>query len=317
MSEAMNITVLMPVYNDSAYLETSIRSILNQSFGTFEFLIIDDGSDDDSGKIVKSFKDQRIVYRKIKHTGLAGALNYGLRNSTGNWIARIDADDICTFRRLEVQAEYIRQNPDVDVVSTWSVYFNNDHKILFNLKTPVNDRKIKEFLNLHNPVNHSSVIFKKSKILSGGAYNEQFKCYEDFELWFRLRNELTFAILPEYLVYTRMRDDSMTVRGSRKMIYDLLNSNANSKLEKAVSPDKKNYWSSILFWIEYFYGDKNKARQFFEGEVSMKKTLAYLNTFLPENEFEKLIGLRLRQRINFRLEFGNKFTEELAGLLNK
>ncbi len=189
MSEKIkHITVLMTVYNDSRYLKSSVRSILNQTFRDFEFLIVDDGSDDKPEEVINEFRDSRIVLKKIKHAGLAGALNYGLRNSSGEWIARIDADDLSTENRLKSQVDFLNTNKHTDVLSSWSVYFSNKNEILFPLRTPVSDPDIKTFLNLHNPVNHSAVIFSKNKILADGGYNEAYKSYEDFELWLRMRD---------------------------------------------------------------------------------------------------------------------------------
>ncbi|MEO8664338.1 MAG: glycosyltransferase [Ignavibacteria bacterium] len=310
-----HITVLMSVYNDSEYLKASVRSVLNQTHKDFEFLIVDDGSDEDPEEIIKEFRDSRIVYKKIKHRGLAGALNYGLMNSSGDWVARIDADDLSTLNRIKTQVAFLNSNKETDVLSSWSVYFENKNKILFSLKTPVTDKKIKSFLNLHNPVNHSSVMFNKKKILADGGYNENYISYEDFELWFRMKDKLSFRILPEFLVYTRFRKNSMTMTGSKKMICELLIDNARSNLEISKSSKDKKYWNTILFWIEYFYGDKERSRDYYSKDITFKKSLGYLNTFLPENGFKKLIGLRLRQRIASPFGAGKKFKEELDTLL--
>ena len=310
-----NVTVLMAAFNDSQYIAGSIKSILNQSFRKFEFLIIDDGSTDDTEKIVKSFKDKRIVYRKIQHTGLAGALNYGLKISCSDWVARIDADDLNSPDRLKKQIDHLNANKGIDVISGWSVYFDNANEILFTLKTPVTDKKIKEFLNLHNPVNHSSVIFNRNRILSEGGYNEKFGTYEDFELWFRLKSKLHFKILPEFLVFTRFREDSMTGRGNKKSIYRLLKANAEAFLSNSESIKDKRYWNNILFWIEFFYGDKKSSRKYFSGDITLKKSLAYLNTFLPLNGFEKLIELRIRHRLSSGFRIRKELRNELKELL--
>lgn len=310
------ITVLMAAYNDSQYIGSAVRSILNQSFSEFEFLIIDDGSTDSTENIIENFKDKRIAYHKISHRGLAAALNFGLNISGNEWIARIDADDLSTEDRLKKQIDFLNSHGEIDVLSGWSVYFNEQNEILFKLKTPVSDGKIREFLNLHNPVNHSSVIFNRDKILKEGGYNEKFGTYEDFELWFRLKDKLHFRILPEILVYTRFRESSMTGRGSKRKICRMLRKNAEDHLKSSSSAEGKKYWNNILFWIEYFYGNKENARRYFSEDITLKKSLAYLNTFLPGNGFEKLTGLRIRQRLNTGYRIKKKYSEELKKLLN-
>ncbi|MBK7981678.1 MAG: glycosyltransferase family 2 protein [Ignavibacteriae bacterium] len=94
------ISVLLPVYNGEKYLSQSIKSILNQTFRDFEFIIVDDGSIDNTEKIVSSFHDTRIKYIKKDHTGLADTLNYGLKLANYDWVARMDADDISLPNRL-------------------------------------------------------------------------------------------------------------------------------------------------------------------------------------------------------------------------
>ena len=314
-SDNICVTVLMSVYNDSKYLNNSVRSILNQSYKDFEFLIIDDGSTDNAEEIISGFNDSRIRYKRIEHSGLAAALNFGIANSNYKWIARIDADDVNTSNRLQTQINFINENPDYDVVAGWSVYFKYPEEILFLLKTPVDNQEINKFLNLHNPINHSSVIFNKEVIKSNGGYNENFKCFEDFELWFRLKDKLKFKILPEYLVYTAVRANSMSQNERKENLYQILIGNAVHNYESATDKSSHIYWNNILFWIEYFYGSKSKARQYLSKDVSFKKTLAFLNTFLPDKSFKNLIELRLRYRIESKFRNKKMFAKELKSLL--
>src|SRR6266487_3978128 len=107
-----NISVLMPAYNCGNYIADSIKSILNQTFKEFELIIIDDGSTDNTGEIVNAFKDSRILYKKKENKGTAAALNYGLSIAAGDWVARIDADDLNIVTRLEKQLKFLEENPD-------------------------------------------------------------------------------------------------------------------------------------------------------------------------------------------------------------
>jgi len=306
----------MSVFNDARFLKTSVQSILNQSHKEFEFLIIDDGSTDNTEDIIRTFRDSRITYKKLDHSGLASALNYGLENSNEEWIARIDADDLNSPMRLNTQIDFLKKNSGFDVTSSWSVYFEDPYRILFLVKTPTEDKDIKNYLNLHNPINHSSVIFNKKTILEEGGYNESFKCYEDFELWFRLKKKLKFKIIPEYLVYTRLHKKSLTNRESKNDIYKLLLNNAKTNFQNTASKESKIYWNNLLFWIEYFYGDKSRARNYLTNNFSFKQAVAFLNTYLPEKAFDKILGMRLRYRLKSRLEDKSKFKSELEKLLS-
>ncbi|MEO6695093.1 MAG: glycosyltransferase [Ignavibacteria bacterium] len=316
MSSKESVTVLMSVYNDAEYLRTSIKSILGQTHKEFEFIIIDDGSTDNTEETIYAFKDPRIIYKKRPHSGLAASLNFGISIAQGEWIARIDADDLSTNGRLKTQIDFSSLNPDCNVISSWSVYFKEPHKILFFVKTPESDNDITSFLNLHNPINHSSVFFKKKVIAEQGGYNNNFKCYEDFELWFRLKNKLRFKIIPEFLVYTRSRNDSITKTESKAGIYNLLFTNAEKNLINSGSDDLKKYWINILFWIEYFYGDKVRARKYLKKNFNFKKAVAFLNTYLPDKAFDTFAGSRIRYRIQSQFENKKPFENELKNLLS-
>ncbi|MCP8319033.1 MAG: glycosyltransferase, partial [Candidatus Methylarchaceae archaeon HK01B] len=115
------ITILMSVYNGEKYLREAIDSILNQTFKDFEFLIINDGSTDRTVEILRSYHDSRIkIITNEKNMGLTKSLNKGLKIARSEYVARMDADDISYPRRLEVQYEYMKKNPDVGIVGSWN-----------------------------------------------------------------------------------------------------------------------------------------------------------------------------------------------------
>jgi glycosyltransferase involved in cell wall biosynthesis len=306
------ITVLMPLYNCSKYVEASVRSILEQSFREFEFLIIDDGSTDNSAELVSTFNDSRIILHKKHHTGLADTLNTGLKMAHGKWIARIDADDIAVTDRLKLQTEFLKNNPDVDVIAGSSVYFSGNGKVEFTVRPPTDDKSIKEMLNVHNPVNHSAVTFKKEDIIAEGGYDVSMTCFEDFELWLRLRDKLRFQILPEYLAFTRIRNDSMTAAATYNKIYEVLIDNF-TRLKK--SSQDEEYLNAVKFRIEYFYGNKDEARKTRPPLNSASRIAAFASTLLPEESFRKLKNSRLRFRLSLGKQEKAKLEEELAQYL--
>ena len=114
------ISVLMAVYNGELWLKESIRSVLKQTFSNFEFIIINDGSEDSSVEIIESFikKDTRILLFNKSNTGLADSLNYGMMQAKGKWVARIDADDICESNRLQEQLDFVKLNKDYVLVGS-------------------------------------------------------------------------------------------------------------------------------------------------------------------------------------------------------
>lgn len=310
-----NITVLMPVYNRSKYVEKSIRSILKQTYKEFEFLIIDDGSTENIEETVSSFKDSRIIYKKPdKNKGTAAALNYGLKLAKGDWVARIDSDDLNTPDRLETQIKFLDENPEYDIVSCWSVYFKDPWKILFLLKEPVEHKEIYKYLNLHNPINQSGVIYRK-KIIKREGYNENYLNNEDFELFYRIRDKVKFYNIPRFLVYTRVTKDSLSYTCSNKNVYDFLFPPAFKSLMESQGKGKSFFWASNIAWINYFYGNRKDSRSYFANSFSIRNILAYFTTLFPEKLFNKFLNSRIKYRFQ-ALFYGKKlYRNELRELL--
>ncbi len=315
MSKQVKITVLMPVYNSARYIKQSVKSILNQTYKDFEFLIIDDGSTDNTGEIISGFKDSRINYRKIEHKGASAALNFGINTASGNWIARIDADDLNVPARLEKQAEFISGNPDYDIISSWSVYFKEPHKILFFLKEPTEHSDIHKYLNLHNPINSSSVIYRKN-VIKKAKYIENFDAFEDFELFFRIRKEVKFYNIPEFLSYTRMHDYSRTRVGSRQDIYNVINDYALKQLINSTRKRDQFYWTTTIAWQNFFYGNRKDSRSYLKKIPELKNMTALLATYLPENLFRKLVDGRIKYRAQDLFTSKRYFKKELKELLS-
>ena len=124
------VTVLMPVYNARFYLSKAISSIINQTFKDFEFLIFNDGSTDNSADIIYSYNDRRIrFFNSEQNFGYVYHLNYGIEIAKGEYIARMDADDISFPTRLEKQVAFMDKNPEVGVCGTWFKIYGTNRKI--------------------------------------------------------------------------------------------------------------------------------------------------------------------------------------------
>ncbi|MEO8513953.1 MAG: glycosyltransferase [Ignavibacteria bacterium] len=314
MSEKIShISVLMPAYNCGKYIKSAVSSLLNQTFKEFELIIIDDGSTDNSEEIISAFKDSRINYKKTENKGTSAALNYGISLCSSQWIARIDSDDINVPSRLEKQISFIELNPDCDIVSSWSVYFRDPGKILFLLKEPLYHEEMFRYLDIHNPVNQSAMMCRKS-IFTKFSYNESLNSNEDFELMYRIRDFVTFANMPEFLVYTRIRKDSRTLTGNRDNLYNMLYTNAFKKMLDSKSKGDHFYWASVAAWLNYFYGDRADARGYFKNSISMKNLAAYFTTFLPDKYFFKFINSHLKYRIKSLFERTGYYKKELISL---
>jgi glycosyltransferase involved in cell wall biosynthesis len=229
------ISVIIPVYNSQKYLDKAIKSILNQTFKDFELLIIDDGSSDDSIKIILSFNDDRIKIFRKEHRGLVETLNFGIRQSRAEWIAIMHSDDISDCRRLELQYNYIKDRKNVVVGSSYYVINEND-KILFKTLLPEQNNEIKEKLLMQNVIIHSSVMFNSEHIKNHGAYNP-IKNTEDYDLWLRLFRDTKFYNFPVPLLYYRKHDGSLSSsrknkKYTGKQCYYVLKRNADNLISR-------------------------------------------------------------------------------------
>ena len=200
------ITVLMPVYNGATYLNEAINSILNQTFQNFEFIIIDDGSTDDSVKIIKSYDDNRIrLFENKNNLGQSETLNKGLSLTRGKYIARMDQDDISMPERLKKQFEFMENNSDIDVCGSWLQLIGKYDGIV-ELET--DSERIKINLLTNQNLAHPAVMIRKDTLVKYDLnYNPTFTIGNDYDLWVRMFDDCSFANLPEPLLKFRMHDN--------------------------------------------------------------------------------------------------------------
>jgi len=175
------ISVVMSVYNAEKYLDEAIQSILTQTYKDFEFIIINDGSTDKSLKIIEKYKnqDERILLISRENKGLIASLNEGIEKARGEYIARMDADDISLPSRFEEQIEYMR-NENLDICGT-SIQLFNENKLYKIWNYPRNNNDIKFILMFMSAFAHPTVIIKRD-IFNNIKY-EDYKHAEDYKLW--------------------------------------------------------------------------------------------------------------------------------------
>jgi glycosyltransferase involved in cell wall biosynthesis len=204
------ITVLMPVYNAEKYLKAAIESILNQSFTDFEFLIIDDGSTDKSIDIIHSYQDSRIsVIKNETNLGLIASLNNGIELSKGEFIARMDSDDISYANRLEKQLAYMMQNPDIGISGSWMYTIDTGEIIYY----PETHEKCKTFKFFNSPLAHPTVIFKRELFLKNNLkYSIDYPVCEDIELWKRCMKYTKLGNLCEPLLFYRIHSSNVSLQ---------------------------------------------------------------------------------------------------------
>ena len=199
------ISVVMPVYNQKEeYLREAIESILNQTYKDFEFIIVNDGSTNNSEEVILSYSDDRIVYIKQENQGVARSLNNGISQTKGEYIARMDSDDISLPERFEKQIKFLEEHPEVSILGTWYETFPK----VYRVQTPENVRYT-DVLNCCC-ICHPSVMMRKADLDKYNLrYNPEFTS-EDYELWSRAVQYLNIQNLPEVLVKYRWHENNIS-----------------------------------------------------------------------------------------------------------
>lgn len=201
------ISVIMPVYNGERYLRDAIDSILRQTYPYFELIIIDDGSTDGSAEIIHSYNDNRIVYLKNDNNcGIAGSLNKALHCAKGEYIARMDCDDIAHPRRLEIQLKIMQRNPKIGMCGSWVRYFGESTGLM---TFPVKSDNIKAFLIFRNAFAHPSVMIRKSVLRNHQLAYDQTALLEDYDLWIRVSQYTELYNTPRVLLQYRVVNTSL------------------------------------------------------------------------------------------------------------
>lgn len=208
----MKVTVLLPVYNCPQYITEAIEGILAQTVDNFEFLIIDDGSTDETPRILRNYKDPRIRLIRHENRGLAGTLNVGIELARGKYIARQDQDDVSLPDRLAKQLAYMESHPECGLLGTWAQIMEGNRPTERFHKHPACPSDLRYQLLFNNPFVHSSVIIRKSVLETVGGYSTDPSRQppEDYELWSRLSRHSSVANLPEVLLYYREVPGSMS-----------------------------------------------------------------------------------------------------------
>lgn len=206
------VTVLMPVHNGEKYLREAVDSILGQTFRDFEYIVVDDASTDRSYEIARSYTDPRVVLvRNERNLGLTVSLNRGLELARGEYVARMDCDDVSLPERLERQVAFMDAHPDVGACSTWSLDIDHAGNVIGRRELPVGE-ELNNFYWRRSPLIHPAAMFRFDRE-DGPRYDPACRYAQDYDLWFRIRVRRRLANLPEHLLLYRVHDESIT--GSR------------------------------------------------------------------------------------------------------
>lgn len=211
------VSVIMGMYNNAKYLKQSVKSILDQSFKDFEFIVIDDGSTDGSAAVIESFKDKRIRLVRQRNHGLAYSLNQGIKLARGKYIARQDADDISMPERLAKQVALLDKDSRLGLVGTFFTYVDEATKQPgLTICMPTKSLDIKRAMYATNPIGHGTAMIRREVFNDINPYTDKYGSVEDFELWRRIIDHWEAAIVPESLYAYLLNPEGISHNSGRE-----------------------------------------------------------------------------------------------------
>lgn len=299
------VTILMPVYNGALYLREAMDSIFAQSFTEFELLVINDGSTDNTLAILQSYNDERLRIITQQNAGVSAALNRGLLEAKGYFIARVDSDDVCATNRLEKQIQFLKTHEDYVLIGSDADYMDKDGEFVFYYQnTGHNNEEIQQRYMEHCPFIHSTVIFVKSIVLQLGGYDTNAHLFEDYFLWIKLIKLGKVANLPEPLMNIRFNPESVTIDDKdcspeylsikhKALQSGVLTDDEGKKLKEnslRIAPKTKTYSYHVLLAKKYLWNNyqPQKVRTHLLHAIKLlplkpQNYLFYLLSFLPNS----------------------------------
>ena len=213
------VSIVLASYNSQRTIIKTLNSIANQSYKNVELIFVNDGSTDDSLRLVTEFMAKVNIYMQIisrNNKGFVYSLVEGITESKGDFIARIDSDDIWTNDHVELIMKEFKKNESLVLVGSNSKFINENDEVVGNSNLPLTDRNIRKHMLKDNPFIHSSVIFKKKHYeMSPGYLNKYEEYITDYNLWFELSKHGQCLNIKEYTVLYRISSVSMS-RAIRK-----------------------------------------------------------------------------------------------------
>lgn len=233
----------MSVYNGARYLNEAIDSVLSQSFRDFEFLIVDDCSNDNSSQILHEYAQRDIRVRIITNEfnlGLTKNLNKMIKEAKGEYLARFDCDDISLPDRFKEQVAYLDSHPKCALISLWADVIDGQGRYLRTIKYPTTNEELQKVLIRYNPFFHPGVMMRKSAAVDVGLYDENWRFAQDYEFFFRIAKKYELGNVPMILLKYRETGGSITGSKNKQQLTLVLKAQ-----KKAIREGQYSKWSYI------------------------------------------------------------------------
>ncbi|WP_375460817.1 glycosyltransferase family 2 protein [uncultured Enterovirga sp.] len=233
------VSVVMPVRDGEMYLDEAVRSILRQSLQDFEFLIIDDGSRDATASMIARYAagEDRIRVITTPPLGVVPALNRGLAEAKGRYVARMDADDVAASERFARQCAALDCDPALALIGCGWRVIDRTGSVLRLVQPPTEVVALRAALAQRNCLAHASVMMRRDAARACGGYREAFRLAEDYDLWMRLSERHGIAVLPDHLLDYRQHAAQSSLSDLEQRIMSELGVHAAAARRRENSPD--------------------------------------------------------------------------------
>ena len=212
------VSVLMSVHNGAPWVRDAVASVLAQTAGDLELIVIDDGSTDTTREILARARDPRVRVEHQTRAGLTRALNHAVALARAPLAARLDADDLALPERLERQLTFLAAHAEVGLLGTGAREVDEGGREVAVIRPPADDGALRRMLIRRNPFVHSSVVMRRAVVERAGGYDERLPVAQDYDLWMRMSRLAGLANLPEPLVVRRLLPGRVTaVRDAERL----------------------------------------------------------------------------------------------------
>lgn len=241
------ISVVLPVFDAERYVTAAVESVLGQTVGDFELILINDGSRDGSATILDGFaaRDERVQVVHQENRGLIETLNRGVSLARGRYLARMDADDISPADRFEKQLTCLERRPEIAVLSGAAQYIDDEGPLPYFVRQPLDPAAVKNALSTSSCVIHAAAMMRLDALRAVGGYRRAFVHAEDYDLWLRLVERADLANLPDVLLYIRLHQEQVSEKHLFQQVLSTLGAQAAARRRRAGELDPCDEWNAI------------------------------------------------------------------------
>jgi glycosyltransferase involved in cell wall biosynthesis len=244
------ISVIMPVRNGAAFVREAIESVLRQEFRDFELVIVDDGSEEESARLLAEFSrhDDRIVLVRQEPLGITAALNRAVAVARGALLARLDGDDRARPDRLARQLTYLEAHAEIGLLGSAAEAIDGSGAVIGRITPPTDPVRLRRLLARTNPFIHSSVMMRAVLVRKLGGYRAAFRAAEDYDLWLRMAEAAGIANLPDPLVQYRRHGSNLSRLDAVRQAFSVRLAQTSAAARRAGTDDPGNCLESPPDW---------------------------------------------------------------------